>query len=205
MIAAVVLAAGGSARMGRPKMLLPLPGGTVLATAVARLLEAPLDRVVVVLGHEAAEVRKGAGLPGDPRVLVVENPAWRGGMATSLQKGLLACPEASAVLVALGDQPGVEPAVVRRLVEAWRGGSRLAVPVAGGRAGHPVLFDRSFRDELLALAGDVGARAVLLRHWDQAATVEATNPPDLDTEDDYRAFLEGRPAVGPQGLEVPKD
>jgi len=203
LIAAIVLAAGGSSRMGRPKMLLPLPGGTVLATAVARLLAAPLDRVVVVVGSDAARVRREAALPDDPRLAVVENPAWEGGMSTSLRTGVLACPEARALLVSLGDQPAVDPDLVRRLVEAWRGGARLAVPVhpdAGGlRAGHPVLFDASLRDELLGLAGDVGAREVLRRHLHAAARIEAPSPRDLDTPEEYRAFLETGEADSPGG------
>ncbi len=211
MIAALVLAAGGSRRMGRPKMLLPLPGGTVLATVVSRLLAAPVDRIVVIVGHEAAAVRAGAGLPDDARVMVLDNPDWNEGLSSSLRRGLLACPEADALVVALGDQPGVDAEVVRRLVEAWRQGARLAVPVQGrsgdgsaSRAGHPVLFDRSLRGELLALTGDVGAREVLHRHWDEAARIDAPGLPDLDTEEDYRAFLEGRTAAGPQGLELPR-
>ena len=212
MIAVLVLAAGGSRRMGRPKMLLPLPGGrTVLATVVSRLLAAPVDRIVVVLGHEAAATRAGAGLPDDARVMVLDNPDWPLGLSSSLKRGLLACPEADALVVALGDQPAVDPDVVRRLVEAWRKGARLAVPVRGepgdpapSHAGHPVLFDRSFRDELLALTGDVGARDVLRAHWDEAARIDASSLPDLDTEEDYRAFLDGRTAGGPQGLEVPR-
>jgi molybdenum cofactor cytidylyltransferase len=211
VIAALVLAAGGSRRMGRPKMLLPLPGGTVLATVVSRLLAAPVDRIVVIVGHEAAAVRAGAGLPDDARVMVLDNPDWNEGLSSSLRRGLLACPEADALVVALGDQPGVDAEVVRRLVEAWRQGARLAVPVQGrsgdgsaSRAGHPVLFDRSLRGELLALTGDVGAREVLHRHWDEAARIDAPGLPDLDTEEDYRAFLEGRTAAGPQGLELPR-
>ncbi len=211
MIAALVLAAGGSRRMGRPKMLLPLPGGTVLTTVVSRLLAAPVDRIVVIVGHEAAAVRAGAGLPDDARVMVLDNPDWNEGLSSSLRRGLLACPEADALVVALGDQPGVDAEVVRRLVEAWRQGARLAVPVQGrsgdgsaSRAGHPVLFDRSLRGELLALRSDVGAREVLHRHWDEAARIDAPGLPDLDTEEDYRAFLEGRTAAGPQGLELPR-
>jgi molybdenum cofactor cytidylyltransferase len=211
VIAVLVLAAGGSRRMGRPKMLLPLPGGTVLATVVSRLLAAPVDRIVVVLGHGSAEVRARAGLPPDARVTVVDNPDWNEGLSSSLKRGLLACPEADALVVALGDQPAVDVDVVRRLVEAWRRGARLAVPVRGepggpaaSRAGHPVLFDRSLRDELLSLRGDVGARDVLRAHWDEAARVEAPSLSDLDTEEDYRAFLEGRTAAGPQGLELPR-
>jgi len=211
VIAALVLAAGGSRRMGRPKMLLPLPGGTVLATVVSRLLAAPVDRIVVIVGHEAAAVRAGAGLPDDARVMVLDNPDWNEGLSSSLRRGLLACPEADALVAALGDQPGVDAEVVRRLVEAWRQGARLAVPVQGrsgdgsaSRAGHPVLFDRSLRGELLALTGDVGAREVLHRHGDEAARIDAPGLPDLDTEEDYRAFLEGRTAAGPQGLELPR-
>jgi len=209
VIAVLVLAAGGSRRMGRPKMLLPLSGGTVLATVVSRFLATPADRIVVVLGHEAAEVRARAGLPDDARLMILDNPDWNEGLSSSLKRGLLACPEADALVVALGDQPAVDADVVRRLVEAWRGGARLAVPVRGepgdpaaSRAGHPVLFDRSLRDELLALTGDVGAREVLRRHWEEAAQIEAPSPTDLDTEEDYRAFLEGRTAAGPQGLEL---
>src|SRR5207247_344462 len=110
VIAVLVLAAGGSRRMGRPKMLLPLPGGrTVLATVVSRLLAAPVDRIVVVLGHEAAATRAGAVLPVDPRVTVLDNPDWPLGLSSSLKQGLLACPEADALVVALGDQPAVDP------------------------------------------------------------------------------------------------
>jgi molybdenum cofactor cytidylyltransferase len=188
VIAAVVLAAGASRRMGRPKQLLPLPGGTVLSTVVSRLLESSVDRVVVVLGHEAEVIRRGSGLPADPRVAVVVNADHAEGMASSLRSGVAACADAEAVVVALGDQPGIEPSVVTRLVSAFRAGARLAVPVQGERRGHPVLFDRSLYAELLALRGDRGAREVVARHWPGAASVEAAIPSDLDTEEDYRAF-----------------
>ncbi len=189
MIAAVVLAGGASTRMGRKKQLLSLPGGTVLATVVSRLLEAPVDRVVVVLGHEAEAIRKGAGLPADPRLLVIDNEDWREGMASSLRTGVRACADAEAIVVALGDQPGIEAGVVKKLVAAFRGGAPLAVPVQGERRGHPVLFGRALFPSLLALRGDVGAKEVVARHWPEAARIEATLPRDLDTEEDYRSFL----------------
>ena len=200
---ALVLAAGGSTRMGRPKMLLRLPGGTVLATVVTRLLQAQVDRVVVVLGDQAAEVAAGAGLPEDPRVEVVRNEDWRAGLSSSLKRGLAACPAAEAVIVALGDQPSVRPQTVDRLVRAWRAGAPLAFVVQGDRPGHPVLFDRVLRPELLALSGDVGARALVRRHFEQAFRLEEPILPDLDTEANYRACLEelgrlerDRPAPG---------
>ncbi len=189
MIAAIVLAAGASTRMGRPKQLLPLPGGTVLSTVVSRLLDAPLERVVVVLGHDAEAIRCGAGLPSDARVEVVVNADWKEGMASSLRCGIQASAEAEAVVIALGDQPGIETGVVKRLVTAYRRGAPLAVPVQGEERGHPVLFSRSLFPSLLALRGDVGAREVVTRHWDDTARIEAALPPDLDTEEDYRSLI----------------
>ncbi len=189
MIAAIVLAAGASTRMGRPKQLLPLPGGTVLSTVVSRLLEGPVERVVVVLGHDADAIRRGAGLPPDPRVAVIENDDWQEGMASSLRCGLQACADAEAVLVALGDQPGLEPDVAKRLVDGFRRGAPLAVPVQGDRRGHPVLFSRSLFPSLLGLTGDVGAKEVVARHWSEAARIDASPLPDLDTEEDYRRFI----------------
>lgn len=91
MIAGIVLAAGGSTRMGRPKMLLPAGSGTLLSAVVAPLLEAGLDRVVVVLGDRAEEVRRGARLPADPRILLVVCAYWSDGMASSLKRGLESC------------------------------------------------------------------------------------------------------------------
>jgi molybdenum cofactor cytidylyltransferase len=188
VIGAIVLAAGASTRMGRPKQILPLPGGTVLSIVVSRLLESPVDRVILVLGCEAGAIRQGAGLPDDPRVEVVLNPEWEEGMASSLRRGLLAVPDADAVVVALGDQPGVDPDVVRRLVEERRSGASLVVAVADGRRSHPVLFSHELFSEILALTGDVGAREVVERHWSHAARVPASSLADLDTVQEYEAF-----------------
>ena len=189
MIAAVVLAAGASRRMGRAKMLLPLPGGkSVLAASVEPLLEAGLDRVVVVLGGEAERVRREAGLPEDPRVRLVVNERWREGLSASLRCGLDGASDAEALLVVLGDQPGITAERVRRIVAAYSPGAPLVVPVQGSQPGHPVLFSRQLFGELEALAGDVGAREVVRRHWDEAVRLELPPLPDLDTPEDYRAF-----------------
>lgn len=205
MLSGLVLAAGASTRMGRPKMLLPLGRGTVLSAAVAPLLEAGLDLVVVVLGHDAEGVGRNAGLPRDPRVRIVVNEAWREGMSSSLRCGLDSCGDAEAAIVALGDQPGVDPELVRRLVAAHRSGAPMALPVRGERLGHPVLFARELWGELRAASGERGGRDVVRRHWAEAALIEADLPRDLDTEEDYRALLEGHPARGDEGLERPKE
>ena len=210
MIAAIVLAAGASRRLGRNKLLLPFRGGTVLSATVARVLESPVDQAVVVVGHEADDVRRLGGLPADPRLSVVDNPDWASGMASSLRTGLAACADAVAVIVALGDQPGIDPAVVARLVDASRAGAALAVPIhedastpEGERVGHPVLFGRALFAELGALFGDTGAREVVKRHWARTARVEGAPVRDVDTEADYAALVAGTPATD-EGLESPK-
>jgi molybdenum cofactor cytidylyltransferase len=189
VIAGIVLAAGGSSRMGRPKMLLPVEGGTLLSAAVAPLLEAGLDRVVVVLGDQAEEVRRGARLPADPRLVLVVCEDWDAGMASSLRRGLASCASADAILVALGDQPGITAERVRAVTEAFAPGRDLVVPVHRGIPAHPVLFGRSLFSELESLSGDVGAREVVRRHAGEAVRIEVEALPDIDTEEDYRKFL----------------
>lgn len=189
MIAGIVLAAGGSTRMGRPKMLLPAPGGTLLSAAVAPLLAAGLDRIVVVLGNRAQEIRRGARLPTDPRLVLVDCPDWEAGMASSLKRGLEACADADAVVIALGDQPGVTEERVRMVTAAFESGRNLVVPVHQGIPEHPVLFGRSLFHELKTLSGDVGAREVIRRHEAEVVRIEVEELPDIDTEEDFRRFL----------------
>ena len=186
MIAGIVLAAGGSTRMGRPKMPLPWRGGTVLSASVAPLLESRLDRVVVVLGAEAERVRREAALPEDPRLRVVVNPAWSEGMASSLRRGLEECADADAALVALGDQPEMTADRVACVLNAFGPGVRLVVPVAGSIPTHPILFSRDLFSELRSLTGDVGAREVVRRHEGEAVRIEVEPLSDVDTPDDYR-------------------
>ena len=196
----IVLAAGASTRMGRIKMLLPVRGTTLLASAVTPLLEAGLDRVVVVLGHQADAVRNGAGLPDDARMAFTVNEEWPSGLSSSLRKGLEACAEADAVVIVLGDQPNLRSDLVRKLVQAAATEASLAVPMHNGRVGHPILFRRELFGELSQLSGDAGAREVVRRHIDRAAIVTGDPPRDLDTEADYRAFLEGRPGSDDEGF-----
>ena len=203
MVGAIVLAAGASRRMGRSKALLPLGDGTVLSTVVERVLRSPVDLLVLVLGHEADRVRQAARLPPDPRMRIVVNAGWAQGMASSLREGLAACAGCGAVVVALGDQPGVDPDVIALLITAWRAGAPLAVPVAGDRLGHPVLFDRRLFASLRVLEGDVGARDVVKEHWTEAAQVPAAPLGDLDTPADYDALVAGREAPGTGGLKAP--
>jgi len=202
-VASIILAAGASKRMGRPKMLLPYRSGTVLSSAVAPYLEAGAGPVIVVLGHGADEVRSAAKLPADPRLSIVVNLDWAEGMASSIRRGLQECGEASAVLLALGDQPGADVARVKAVLAAWTPDVRLVVPVHGERGSHPVLFARSLFPELRDLRGDVGAREVVRRHWAEAVRVTAPALADVDTEEDYRTLLEGAPGRPHEGWKRP--
>jgi molybdenum cofactor cytidylyltransferase len=190
VIAAVVLAAGMSSRMGRQKLLLPVGEGMALVRlSVERVLAAGLDDVVVVLGHDADLVRAAlAGLPVRP----VLNPRYAEGQSTSLQAGIDALSaDAEAVVVALGDQPLPDPGVVGRLVEAFRrSGQPVVVTRYRDARGHPVLFARSVLDELRQVTGDQGGRSVIARDPGRIAEVpvDAPAPPDIDTWADYEAL-----------------
>ncbi|MFF2628269.1 NTP transferase domain-containing protein [Kitasatospora griseola] len=184
-VPALVLAAGGGARLGgRPKALLPYRGRPLLEHALAVARDGGCDGVVAVLGAAAAEVR-GRADTGD--CLLVDNPDWRTGLSSSLRAGLAALPAgASAVLVLLVDTPGVTAEAVRRLLAAHAGRTDLAACAYAGRRAHPVLIGAAHFPELLATStGDAGARALLARH--PATLVDCTDvavPDDLDTPAD---------------------
>lgn len=184
----VVLAAGGSTRMGRPKQLAELDGRPLLAHVLAAVDAAPVDRVVVALGGAADAVLEQVDL-GRAEPLVVDG--WAAGMGHVLASTLArAGDDWEAVVVLLGDQPLVPGAAVARVVEAWRAGAGPVVTaIYGGRPGHPRLFDRSLLSDLLRLTGDTGARDLLATHPDRVHRVEVG---DLgsDTDIDVEADLE---------------
>jgi molybdenum cofactor cytidylyltransferase len=189
VIAAIVLAAGASSRMGRPKLTLSMPDGRALVrVAVEQVLAASLDDVVVVLGGDADVVRAAlAGLP----IREVVNPRYAEGQSTSLRAGLDALrPGTTAALVALGDQPLPDPDVIGRLVAALRTtGCPIAVPVYRNGRGNPVLFAALLFGELGAVTGDQGGRGVVARDPGRVAEVpvDAPMPADVDTPEDYEA------------------
>jgi nicotine blue oxidoreductase len=182
----VVLAAGGSTRMGRPKQLAELAGRPLLAHVLAALDEAPVDRVVVALGGAADLVLDRVEL-GRAEPLVVEG--WAAGMGHVLAGTLArAGDDWEAVVVLLGDQPLVPGRAVARVVEAWRAGAGPVVTATyGGRPGHPKLFDRRLLPDLLRLAGDAGARDLVAAHRDRVHRVEVGDlgsDADVDVEAD---------------------
>jgi len=186
MISAVVLAAGLSRRMGRPKPLVKLKGKTILQHVLGNLRASGVDEIVVVLGYKAEEIFPT--LEGEDFRVVV-NPDYAQGMSNSLRRGLRAVDnQAQAVLIALGDQPRISSGIIKLLLRKYSQGShQIVVPTCGGRRGHPVIFGRKYWPELLALEGDVGGREILRRHGDDVLAVEVADPgilQDIDGPDD---------------------
>ena len=189
MISAIVLAAGMSRRMGRPKLLLPLGGELAIQRVVRTVTCSAADETIVVVGHRRAEMEDALKhLPAR----VVYNPDYaQGEMLSSIQTGLRAAsPQATAALIVLGDQPGISTAVIARIVTALRAhGDRICLPTYGGRRGHPIGLPRRFWPEVLALGGDASLRDVIRRH--QADIMEVAVPDeavlvDMDTPEDYK-------------------
>ncbi|GAB2175187.1 NTP transferase domain-containing protein [Dongia sp. agr-C8] len=191
-VAAVILAAGRSSRMGRNKLLLDLEGKPILCHAVDQALGAGLSEIVVVSGHQASKVREALG---DRAVKVVEAREHKLGMSASLKAGIRALgPKTDAALVMLGDMPQVSAPLIRRLVAVYNPleGRSIVVPTVDGKRGNPVLFDRRYFEEMLALEGDVGARHLIGAHDDQVAELSVDDAAvftDVDTPEAYDRLL----------------
>ena len=187
LVAAVILAAGGSTRMGQLKQLLPLGGRPMVRHVAEAVCRAGLAQVVVVVGAQADAVSQAlASLP----VELVVNEAWAEGMSTSMRAGLrVVRPEIQAVLLVLADQPALTPDLVRTLVARYQATRALIVaPFYQGQRGNPVLFDRALFAELLAVEGDRGGRLLIMSHQEQVERVEVDDPAvvmDIDTRHDY--------------------
>ena len=189
-IAALLLAAGESTRMGRMKQLVPWDGRPLVQWQAEQLREGGADEVVVVLGHRAEEIR--AAVPAWCRVVV--NEAYKDGRATSLKAGALAlADDTEALLIINVDQP--RPAwLSRRLVERWRETrAPIVSPKFPRRFGHPVLVDGSLLPELrLVDEATQGLRAVVQKHASVAVAVRVDNEAldyDMNTPEDYEAAL----------------
>jgi molybdenum cofactor cytidylyltransferase len=188
----IILAAGNSSRLGRPKQLLPYRGKTLLAHVVAEALAADLLPVVVVTGAFHKEV-SGAlrGLSVD----IVFNPAWAEGMASGIVAGLsnilLLRPDVNAVIIAVCDQPFISSALLLQLAGKFdMSGKGIVACTYADSVGTPVLFGRSYFERLLALSGSEGAKKLLRQHPEDLAIVPFPNGHiDIDTEEDVMASL----------------
>ncbi len=187
-VAVVVLAAGGSRRLGRPKQLLDYRGATLLDATLATARGCGAGQVVVALGGSADEVRERVDLTD---VDVVLNPDFGDGCATSIRSALAAVrDDADGVVLLLGDQPGIQPRTVEALVSG-AAGHGVGVCEYDDGLGHPLWFDRRLFDVLTGLHGDKAVWKLVDAHRDVAhVRVPGVIPRDVDTWDDYRALLE---------------
>ncbi len=186
-VSGLVLAAGTSSRLGeQTKQLLPWRGTTLLGWVIRQAEISPLDEVVVVIGHDAEEVRRSVTLK---RARFVEARDFHQGCTASIRAGLEGLdPKAEAAVLILGDQPGIESRTIAAMVEGWQ---QMQTPVLRvsyrGRSGHPILFAKALFDHLKALHGDKGVWKLLEAHleWVREVEINRPFPGDINAWEDY--------------------
>ena len=180
----ILLAAGQSRRFGTDKLLQPLPDGTPLVLAAARHLRQAVPEAIAVVADAESTV---AGLLRDEGVRVVVNARSGRGMGTSIACGVRAVDQARGWVIALADMPFIAVSTITSVAALLTGVDVIAAPTYDGRRGHPVAFGAGFRDELLRLDGDTGARNVLHTHADRMYLFATDDPGvlrDIDRPDD---------------------
>jgi molybdenum cofactor cytidylyltransferase len=187
LIVGVLLAAGLSSRFGGNKLLARLPDGRLVGEAACAALRPTVDRLVVVVRAGSSQL-EACFVSAGAEVYVC--PDADRGMGASLAFGINQCVDADGWLIALADMPLVAAADALKVVHALRAGAQIAVPVAGGRRGHPVGFSRRFVSQLRALDGDMGARAILAAHPGEIVEIAVSDSGswhDVDTPADLVA------------------
>lgn len=186
-IAAVILAAGMSSRMGGAKQLLRLGEHTLLEHVLENVRTSRVGDIVLVLGHAAETIRKSI----DAKNLnIVVNDAYREGMGSSLRTGVSALPaEIDAAFIVLADQPFVRPGTLRLLMDRYReSNAQIVIPTYKGFRGNPVLLDRSVFPDVMALTGDIGCRAIFGNHLEGIVKVPVEDLGillDVDSQEDF--------------------
>ncbi|MGI9068391.1 MAG: nucleotidyltransferase family protein [Pyrinomonadaceae bacterium] len=190
-VAAIILAAGRSERMGAFKPLLPFGAKTVIEACLEYLRVGGIETVIVVLGQGSHAQELKQHLKDSPAVFAI-NPDPATEMSASVAHGLREIPESTkAVVITPADHPAVPAEVVQILIDEWKKGAMLVMPTNNGRGGHPVLVDLGFRDELLSLDTIGGLKSFFDAHQEQVSRVAVDSnyiARDVDTWDDYRAL-----------------
>lgn len=199
MIVAVVLSAGESSRMGRPKALLPVDGVRFIEKIVTALKSTRVAKIIAVLGHDADEMRRQIGeLP----VTMVVNPNYKRGQLSSLVSAINTIQSSKdsasvdGILVHLVDHPYINPDLVNLMIDRFHETKKLiVVPRYQGRRGHPVIFSSALFAELLAAPLDQGAKTVVHAHRDETLEIDTEDEGvtiDIDTPEEYRKHVEGK-------------
>jgi molybdenum cofactor cytidylyltransferase len=190
MISAILLAAGESRRMGRPKLLLKWGGSTIIEKSVDTLLASKIDELIVVLGHQAQAILRKLGTR---RLKAVVNPRYRMGMSTSIRTGIGQVSSTSeALLIALADQPLIERDLIDHLIDTYgRNPQGIVLPTYKGKRGHPVILNSNrYRGEIETVVGDAGCRPVLEHHPGDILEVPVDSEGvvvDIDSWEHYRS------------------
>jgi molybdenum cofactor cytidylyltransferase len=197
MIVAAILSAGESSRMGRPKALLPIDGVRFIEKIVTALRLTRIARIMVVLGHNAAEMRQRIS---DLQVDLVINPDYKQGQSTSLAAAIRSIEAGNdaegvdGILVHLVDHPYINADLVNLMIERFYETKKLiVVPRYQDRRGHPVIFSKALFGELLAAPLDRGAKAVVHAHRDDTLEIDTNYEGaiiDIDTPEEYRTYVE---------------
>jgi len=195
MIVAVILSAGESSRMGRPKALLPIDGQTFIEKIVGALTRTRVGKIVVVLGHDAETLKRRLE---HLAVAFLVNADYKSGQLSSLQtavRRLQSDRECDGMLVHLVDHPYISSTLVDMMIERFYESNKLiVVPRCQGKRGHPVIFSRALFAELLNAPLDQGAKAVVNAHGDETLEIETDDPGiavDIDTPELYRQLVKG--------------
>ena len=195
MIYAVILSAGESSRMGRPKALLPIGSQTFIEKVVGALKQTSVGKVIVVLGHNGDQMRCSIEhLP----VEILINPDYKLGQLSSLQvavRHLGNSADCDGMLLHLVDHPYISAALVDTMIERFnQSGKLIVVPRHHGKRGHPVIFSRKLFDELLSAPIEQGAKAVVNAHRDETLEIDTDDVGitlDIDTPELYRQHVKG--------------
>ena len=196
-MAAIILAAGRSSRMGSHKLLLPYKGRPIVNWVLAAACASQADPVIAVLGHEAEKV--DAALQGKRWFLAIHNPLVCGGHVHLVEGSAspLLPKDVDGAIILLGDQPLVTAEIINAMIaESVREPDAIIAASYQGRRGNPVLFPRKYFAELEAITGDEGGRSVLARHPEQVRLVEIDDALagfDVDTPEEYQALLSEQP------------
>ena len=191
-IGAVILAAGESRRMGKPKLLLPLDGASLINYPVSLAIESGLEPIVVIGGRHIAELEKELAT-FSPYISIKANPRYEEGMSSSLQEGIRALDsKVDAALIFLGDQPFVPKTVVDIIIKEFtvnrEQGIRIVRPLYQRLLGHPILFDSSLFNLFDTLQGDEGGKRIIQNHKEHVQFIDFPNKSwglDIDTPLDY--------------------
>ena len=193
-IAGLLLAAGASTRMGRPKQLLRVHGETILGRILNEALDSELDKIFLILGYQANEIKRTLGqslIHG--KLQVIENRQYAQGISSSIIAGLSEIEENyDHVMILLADLPHINSILINLLIFGYlESGLPIGAIQVKSKRSHPVIFGKALYRELRKLQGDVGAKSIFEKFSDRVCLVEpgfCYNDMDIDTPEDYAAF-----------------